>query len=117
MRYRKLDADGDMVFGNGLVDFYIDIPEAVAQLVLTRLRLWVGEWFLDEQEGTPYSQAMLGVGKSSTIEPAIRNRIISTTGVTEIISLDVVVDQNRRTASINGEIDTIYGNTALVGIL
>jgi hypothetical protein len=117
MRYRKLDEDGDMSFGNGLIDFYIDTPEAVAQSILTRLRLWVGEWFLDETEGTPYSQAVLGVGKRATIEPAIRTRIIATPGVTEIISLEVIIDENRRTANIIGEVDTIFGTSTLTGII
>jgi hypothetical protein len=117
MRYRKLDKDGDMSFGNGLADFYIDSPEGVAQSILTRLRLWVGEWFLDEGEGTPYSQAMLGVGKSKTIEPAIRARISDTFGVVDILSLDVIVDENARTASILAEVNTIFGPSTLTGIL
>ena len=117
MRYRKLDSNGDMTFGNGLVDFYIDVPEAVVQSVLTRLRLWVGEWFLNELEGTPYSQAVLGVGKTQTIEPAIRSRILSTAGVTEIVSLNVVINADKRTANINSVINTIYGTTTLIGII
>lgn len=117
MRYRKLDENGDMVFGFGLAGFYIGVPEAVSQSVLTRLRLWVGDWFLDETEGTPYSQAVLGVRKSQTIEPAMRARILSTPGVTEIVSLNVVIDENKRTAIINSEINTIYGSATLTGIL
>ena len=117
MRYRKLDENGDMTFGNGLLDFYIDVPEAVVQSVLTRLRLWVGEWFLDETEGTPYSQAVLGVGKTQTIEPAMRARILSTPGVTEIVSLEVIINSDKRTANIASVINTIYGQSTLTGII
>lgn len=117
MRYRKLDADGDMTFGNGLLDFYIDSVEAVAQSVLTRLRLWVGEWYLDESEGTPYSQAMLGYNRSQTISPAIRDRILGTPGVTGIVSLDVVINENDRRAMVSCEINTQFGVTVVNGIL
>ena len=38
MRYRKLDANDDYVFGGGQVDFHKDTPEGVGQAVKTRLR-------------------------------------------------------------------------------
>lgn len=117
MRYRKLDATGDMTFGNEQADFFRDQPEAVAQAVWTRLRLWAGEWFLDTEEGTPYQQAMLGTNKQDTIEPAMRERILETQGVTEIEELQVVIDPNNRVANIAATINTQYGSTQLVGVL
>ena len=73
MRYRKLDDAGDMVFGHGSDDYYIDRAEAVAQAVMTRLRLWRGEWYLDTDEGTPYLQEIFGRGTESTRQ-TIRRR-------------------------------------------
>lgn len=117
MRYRKLDKTGDMNFGNQQADFYRDQPEAVAQAVLTRLRLWVGEWFLDTTEGTPYQQAMLGAHKSKTIEPAVRARILGTDGVTDIESLSLTIDPDSRKASISAVINTAFGSAQLQGVL
>jgi hypothetical protein len=117
MRYRKLDSNGDMVFGNQQADFYRDKPEAVAQAVWTRLRLWVGEWFIDVTEGTPYQQAALGTNKSKTIEPAIRARILGTEGVTSIESFDMIVDPDNRVTSIYAVINTAYGSAQLQGVL
>lgn len=117
MRYRKLDKSGDMIFGNQQADFYRDQPEAVAQAVLTRLRLWVGEWFIDTTEGTPYQQAMLGAHKTKTIEPAIRARILGTQDVTSIEELSLTIDPDSRRASIAAVINTAFGSTQLQGVL
>lgn len=117
MRYRKLDSNGDMVFGNQQADFYRDQPEAVAQAVWTRLRLWVGEWFIDVTEGTPYQQAALGTNKSKTIEPAIRARILGTENVTSIESLSMTIDPDNRVASISAVINTAFGSAQLQGVI
>ncbi len=117
MRYRKLNQNGDMTFGNQQADFHRDSPEAVAQAVWTRLRLWVGEWFIDTSEGTPYQQAALGTNKSATISPAIRQRILETENVTSIESFGLVIDPDNRTASISVVINTAFGATKLQGVI
>lgn len=117
MRYRKLDDKGDMSFGNQQADFYRDDPAAVGQAVWTRLRLWVGEWFIDTTEGTPYQQAALGTNKRATIEPAIRQRILNTQNVTSIESFDLVIDPDNRKATISAVINTAFGSTQLQGVL
>ena len=50
MKYRKLDANGDRVWGQGLASFWIDVPDAVGQLIATRLGLWLGQWFLNRSD-------------------------------------------------------------------
>lgn len=117
MRYRKLDKTDDMRFGNQQADFYRDSPEAVAQAILTRLRLWVGEWFIDQTEGTPYQQAVLGTGTKKTIEPAIRARILDTQGVTTIEEFQLVIDPNNRTAAIDAVVNTDYGTVTVQGVI
>lgn len=117
MRYRILSEDGDMTFGSGSLNFFIDSPDAVAQLVLTNLKLWVGEWFLDLSEGTPFAQAVLGMNKKETATPAIRNVILNTNGVKSIISFSENIDPNERRYSFSAIIDTIYGQTTLTGVL
>jgi len=117
MRYRKLDDDGDMLFGDEQADFFRNNPEAVAQAIWTRLRLWTGEWFLDTAEGTPYQQAALGTNKGETIEPALRERILETQGVTEIEEFELIIDPDNRVASLNATVNTEYGSAKLVGVL
>lgn len=113
MRYRKQDASGDMVFGNGDLDFYIDSPEAVGQSVETRLKLWLGEWFLNIEEGTPYQTNVLGANKSKSAPIVIRERIFKTPGVTEIVSFDYDINATTRKISIRSTINTIYGQTTV----
>ena len=89
MRYRKLDENGDFSAGHGSADFFVDEPNTVAQSVLTRLRLWTGEWFLNTDEGTPYREQVLGVRKRQTAGPALKLRIASTEGVTSVDALQI----------------------------
>lgn len=117
MRYRRLDEDGDMKFGNQQADFHRNTPEAVAQAVMTRLKLWVGEWFIDQTEGTPYQQAILGKRTRASIEPAIRSRILETQGVTAIDEFSISIDPDERKVTINATISTAYGQAVVQGVL
>lgn len=116
MRYRKLTPTGDFTFGNGELDFYIDVPEAPAQAVSTRLKLWTGEWFLDTAEGTNYQDTALGTGKSQTIEPEIRARILETQGVSGLESFELIPQSQERTVEIRAVINTDYGSVQITGI-
>lgn len=117
MRYRKLDADRDMVFGNQQNDFWRDVPDAPAQAVGTRLRLWSGEWFLDVREGVPYQVSALGTGKRHTIDPMFRTAILSTQGVTGISDWSSNWDPDNRAYSVAATIDTLYGAINLNEVL
>ena len=113
MIYRKLDSNGDYVFGLGAGNFYKDQPEAVAQAVKTRLGLIQGEWFLDVNAGTPYDSKILGAGKVATYDAAIQDIISNTQGVRSILVYTSGVDPVKRGAQINCTIDTVYGVTHL----
>jgi hypothetical protein len=117
MRYRKLDADRDMVFGHGQADFYRDVPNAPAQAVGTRLRLISGEWFIDVTEGVPYQVSALGTGKRDTIEPMFRQAILRTQDVTGISAWSSSFNPDSRTYTVAATIDTIYGAIQLNEVL
>jgi len=117
MKYRALDSDGDFKFGNGNLDFHKDTPEAVGQAVLTRLRLWAGEWFLDTTEGTPYQAGVLGKTDLTTANLTMRDRILNTEGVTAIVEFSSSLNPDLRSYAVSATIDTIYGQTTLNEIL
>lgn len=117
MRYRKLDANDDYVFGGGQVDFHKDTPEGVGQAVKTRLRLLRREWFLDTADGTPWSTEVLGKYTSATYDAAIRQRILGTQGVVELVEYSSNLDTERRALSVTATINTIYGTTKVQATL
>lgn len=113
MKYRKLDANGDYTFGTG-ADFLINSPDAVAQAVGTRLKLWSGEWFVDTTDGMPWNEQVLGkrqAGKNP--DAAIRQRILGTDGVTAISSYESSFNGETRRLSVTATIETIYGTTTI----
>ena len=112
MIYRKLDTNGDMVFGIGQAGFLSNTPETVAQAISTVLKLFQGEWFINTQDGVPYMDEVLGFGNSIHFNFVIRDAILSTTGVLSIDSFSSYIDQNRN-AVVNATVNTIYGVTTL----
>lgn len=114
MRYRKLSPTGDYTFGNGQADFYRDQPEAVGQAVQTRLLLWLGEWFLNIEEGTPFMQGILGKYSKTEADVTIQQRILGTQGLTDIENYESILDADNRALSVvQCDINTIYGPTPI----
>lgn len=114
MRYRKLSATGDYVFGNGQRDFYINSPEAIAQNVATYLKLWLGEWYLDVSAGTPWLQGVFGYHTKEESDSTLQGVILGLTGVVDLTNWESTRDPvTREYISISAKLDTIYGQTQL----
>lgn len=108
MRVRRVDANGDMVFGGNQAAFHRDTPDAVAQVVESRLNLWLGEWYLDLDEGTPYQTQILGKYTQLTRDPEMQARILGTPGVTELAAYGSTFDPQTRSFSVSARIITAY---------
>lgn len=115
MRYRALDAAGDYTMG-AAGQFLKDSPSCVAQAILTRLRLWAGEWFLDLSEGTPYKEQVLGYGTQGTRDLAIKERILGTPGVTELLSYSSSVSPDRK-MQVVARVQTQYGEASFTATI
>lgn len=116
MRYRKLDADGDYSFGQGQDNFWRDVPDAPAQAVRTRLNLWQNQWFLDEREGMPWKTEVLGNRTADTRDPAIRQRVLGSQGVSGILEYSSNLNRDTRAFSVVMTVDTVYGVTRPIGV-
>jgi hypothetical protein len=110
-RYRALSATGDYTFGQGSKNFLINSPAMVGQKVRTRLLLWLGEFFLDKTEGTPWETKVVGKNKNPTYDLVIQQRILQTEGVRSIVSYNSVLTHKTRGLAVSVTILTIYSNT------
>lgn len=113
MIYRKLDSSGDY---SHAAHFKNDF-NVVAQAVMTRLKLWETEWFIDLQEGTPYLNGVLGKYTEDTIDSLIKSRILETEGVIEIIEYSTIFERDLRKYNITVKISTIYGEGVVNGVV
>jgi hypothetical protein len=101
-----------MTFGRSQVNFYNNTPEAVAQVISTRLGLFVGEWFLDTTAGTPWGTKILGKYTERTRNLAIQGRILGTPGVQEITAYSSAFDPDTRRFVVSCTVSTVYGTTS-----
>jgi len=111
MRTRPLSPTGDMTIGQ---PWYINSPQAVEQTISTRLKLWLGEWFLDVSDGTPYLTEVLGERYGKTPDAAIKARILGTPGVTQLISYSSTFSgSSTRQFTVNATVQTQYSVTPI----
>ncbi|MBR0518867.1 hypothetical protein IJJ97_03645 [bacterium] len=111
MRYRRLDENGDMTFGNNKFDFVKDL-EAVSQAIKTRLKLLKGEWWEDTEEGLPLFQEILASRNIEKVKRLIVERIQKTQGVLSVDNL--ILTFENRILNITASVSTIYGETLIV---
>lgn len=116
MRYRELTATGDYKFGHGRLDFLVDSPATVAQAVLTALKLFQGEWFLDSNAGMPWNSQVLGYNTQPLYDTAIKSKILSITGVKSIVQYSSSLDHSKRALSVSVNIDTVFGMASISSV-
>lgn len=112
MTVRKLDADGDLAMGTQefLTGYTAD---EVAQNVVTRLKFFLGEWFLDTADGTDWFGSVLGKGSPLVSrEAVIRRRILLTPGCAGMTAFSVTADVATRELTVSASIVSSGGGSA-----
>ncbi len=92
MIYRKLDENGDRIFGGNSNDF-LDKSDAIKQAVTTRLKLLKNEWWEDKTKGLPFFQQMIGSKNLDLIKQVIISEIQKIKGVQNISDVNVTLDE------------------------
>lgn len=97
-------ATNDIAYKDGKIQ-WVKGDDEIIQRVRTRLRRVFGEWFLYYSAGVPYFNGqMLGSNDYDYTRLTIRNEILSTEGVTECDTINLIIDQTTKKVSVYAEI-------------
>ena len=95
--------DGDLALIEGV--------DSIGQHLKQRLRLFLGEWFLQINTGLPYFQNIFGKNPNFVlVEALFRDTILSTPGVTELTDLRFDYTNNDRQLALEFAVTTINGD-------
>lgn len=107
MTVRKLDEDGDIVTQGSM---FIAEQLEIEQTIRTRLRLFLGEYFRDVTDGTPWFQEILNKQTSMDVREArLRERISGTPGVLQLTSFSTDFDIDNKIYTVTASVLTSYG--------
>jgi hypothetical protein len=115
VRVRKLSPTGDFMFGRGQADYWINNARGVGQLVETRLELWLGQWYLNVDDGTPYLTRVLGKYTEDFRDVTIQQRILATPNVTGLNGYNSQFDQQTRDWNVAANVATTFGTYVFLG--
>lgn len=109
--YLRLDSNNDPVFDP---DAELSNIDAVAQAILTRLKLFQGEWWSNLNDGTPMFQEIIGQRASQSglqiMALALSNRIAGTPYVSGVQDVNISFNAKNRTLSFSCTALTSFGN-------
>ncbi len=109
MKDLKLTQDGDLAIE--LFDLaLVDGREQVAQRMKTRLKTFLGEWFLDTTVGVPYFEDILVKNPDTELVNAVlQEQILLDAEITEILTFTADYNNATRKVSYRTSVQTVYG--------
>jgi len=121
---RRLDANGDKTYGRGLAN-YATGAEATRQRLTSRLRLILGEWFLDTDAGIPWWQPedsgvrpiMGGRPDFAYTEALVKAAILGTDGIATLRSFSMSFDSSTRRLTIQATVTTVDDDSITVSVV
>lgn len=108
MRVSGLSKAGDWLFGQGKAR-YLSKSDAVGQRVVTRLKSFTNDWYLDVNANVNWI-GLLGTRgvRTAQIERQVERVVKATQGVARIDDININLDRVHRSVRINVTITTIY---------
>lgn len=109
MIIRNLDKNKDWCFGHGLSDLLSD-DDAIMLNIETRLNEWVGDCFFAVQNGVDWYNG-LDRGMKEYLDRRIKEIIIESFGVVQVLIYESIIDVRTRKLTINTSITTINSDS------
>lgn len=110
LKYRRLDENGDMMFGHGNADF-VSTAEAMQQVLKTRLSACQDEWWEGDAGALPFFNGILGSATTDenreAIDLMVIERIMDTRGVISVSNVESSFAN--RHYSFRCSVQTVYG--------
>lgn len=113
MLFRTLDENWDWQFGRGRNDYASD-SLYVAFDLKTKILSWINDCFFSMSSGINWKKYLGGKIQKSEIDSAVKDQIIFTEQVAEIVYFESSVAN--RTYTCTARVKTIYGDTIEVKI-
>lgn len=104
MKDLKLTDDGDLDMSSLDLDF-VDGEDCVAQAIYIRIHFFLGEYENDTSLGVPWFQRILVKGTPShIIDGILREVLLSTPGIIEIVSFTKTLNAENRSLAIDASV-------------
>ena len=108
MRVSGLDKNLDWRFGKGRA-VYKTNAKAIAQNVQTRLRSFLGDWYLDTEAGIDWLTLLGNLGTEKRILRAVESTVMQTEGVLSIQELKIIGRDSGRGVKIRIRYTDVFG--------
>lgn len=103
-----LDSSNDFILDNGR---FVKVEDGaqVASKLRTNLLTYLGEWFLDEDDGVPYFQRFFVKPVDlGDVESILKQVILQTDGVESLVSFETSFDGTSRGFGVEARVQSIY---------
>lgn len=114
MSVRAIDNNGDWTFGQGVGNYIKDDAE-IAQNVITRLKSFKNDYFLDTEQNIDWINILGTKNNKDLIITEVRRVISETNGVLRVNDILVLTDTNRN-ADISVNFDTINNKNIIASV-
>ncbi len=105
MRVRRNDKNGDWMFGRSTKDYALN-EEAIRQNLVTRIKSFQNDWFLDSEAEIDWFNLLGRKGTQTEIEREIERVAIATEGILRVENLELI--KQNRSATIRMEVTTVF---------